>query len=180
MHIRKAGAFRRAVVLATLAPMVFGLLATPAKAHNYYGQKPGIIHCDAFSFKDYTGDWVVEKPTIKFFDEYGNELAAQVSLAVLVDAKLVVCVEVDADADVDIFLDGVLDDNGDGKKDTLVVKVLALAHANADVHVKVKAQVKGKVGLSVVVALAVNLDIDLKAGEKKEYNCKGKDGYDQY
>ena len=177
MDTPRAGVFRRAVILLTLT-LLFGVLAVPAKAHKFYGQKPGIVHCDKFNLKDHTHDAVIENPSIKMYDGHGNLLSAKVAVAVVVEAELVVCVEVDAEADVDIVLEAVLDDDKNGKKDSIVVRVDV--DAKADVNVKIKARVHGRIGLFVGVAVQADIDISLKGGDKKSYRCKGKDGYDQY
>jgi hypothetical protein len=171
------GAMKRGGIIFLLASVLVALVGSPAQAHKMW-QKPGVIHCDEFDMKSLTGDSVIEKPEVKFYDDKGNLLAAKVSASIVVNAKLIVCVEVDAEAEVNIVLDGILDENKDGKKDTVVVRIDVIA--KADVNVKVRAKIKGQVGISVTVALQLDLDLKLKAGEKKSTKCKGKDGVDTY
>ncbi|MDQ4145925.1 MAG: hypothetical protein M3198_19695 [Actinomycetota bacterium] len=170
-------AVKRAVVLLALTSLLLGISALPAQAHKM-PQKPGDVHCDKFNMKNLTGDTVIENPEVKMYDDKGNLLAAKVVVAVVVDADLIVCVEVDAEADINIVLEAVLDEDKNGKKDTVVVRVDI--DAKADVNVKVAAKIRGKIGLTVAVAVEVNANVAVKAGEKKSMKCKGKDGVDTY
>jgi hypothetical protein len=83
-----------------------------------------------------------------------------------------------AEADVVISLEGVLDDDKNGKKDTILVNVDVLTEVDAKVHINAK--IKGQIGLSIGVAVNVDVDLDVKGGEKKSTKCKGKDGVDSY
>ena len=171
---------RRAGVVFGLTTLLAAVFASPAHAHKWESQKPGNIHCDAFDMKKYTADGSIENPKVTMYDDKGNLLAVQVKLAVVVNAKLIVCVEVDAAADVNIVLDGVLDKDGNGKKDTIVVRVDVVAKANVKVNVKVTAKIKGQIGLTIGVALNVKANIVVDVGEKKSMKCYAKDSVDTY
>lgn len=177
MSIPKLSVTRRAAAALAVASFLVAGLAGPAQAHKMV-QKPGVIHCDKFSMKDYTADASIENPKVTMYDDKGNLLAAKAALAVVINADLVVCVEVNAEAEVDIVLEAVLDGDKNGKKDTLVVRVDILGRA--DVNAKIKAEIRGQIGVSIAVAVKVDLDLAVKAGEKKSTKCHGKDGYDQY
>jgi hypothetical protein len=167
--------FRPAIALLAVTSLLLGVSALAAQAHKT-PQKPGDVHCDKFDMTALTADAVIENPAVHIYDDKGNLLTTKTAVAVVVNAQLVVCVEVDAAADVDIHLEAVLDEDKNGKKDTVVVRVDV--EAKADVNVKVAAKVTGKIGLTVGVAVEVNARISLKAGEKKSMKCKGKDSVD--
>ncbi len=169
------GAVRRGAIVFALVSMLVGLLGSPAHG---YSTKPGETYCKGFDLKALTNDAVIENASIKIFDDKGNLLSAKVAASVVVNAELIVCVKVSANAAIDIALEAVLDEDKNGKKDTIVVKVDVLA--DIDAKVNINAKIKGKIGLTVAVAVEANVDIDVKGGEKKTTKCKGKDGYDQY
>lgn len=169
------GAMRRGALLATLTFVLVGLISSPAHA---WTQKPGETHCKNFNFKDLTADLVVENASVKLADDKGNLLAADVAASVLINANLVVCVTANAEAEVDIALGGILDDDKNGKKDTILVNIDVLAKADAKAHIHAK--IKGQIGATVSVAAHVDIDLDVKGGEKKSTKCKGKDGVDSY
>lgn len=166
-----------AALLFAATSLVLGFSALTAQAHKM-PQKPGDVHCDKFNMKELTGDSVLENPDVKIYDDKGNLLDAKISASVVVDAELIVCVEVDAEADVDIALEAVLDEDKNGKKDTVVVRVDI--DAKADVNVKVAAKIKGRIGLTLTVAVQANAKVTVKAGEKKSMKCKAKDPVDTY
>jgi hypothetical protein len=143
---------------------VLGLvLGTPAHASGGY-VPPGGHKCSTTVLAN-VGLYVSPDTKIFLTDKHGLVVKETLVAALVIDARLEVCVQVDVNAWVEIGAALPVDKNGDKKADYILSKINIIG--DLDGHAKVTAKVKGKVAvfLAVKVFAQVDVDINLKKGE---------------
>jgi hypothetical protein len=153
--------------LLALFAMLNLALGSPAQASGGY-VPPGGKQCQTTALAK-VGLYVSPDTKLFITDKNGVVLKETLVAAAVVDASLVVCVQVDVNAYVEIGAAIPVDKDGDKKADYVLSKVGIIG--DLDGHAKITAQIKGRIAvfLAVKVFAHLDVDVDLKKGEK--YEC---------
>ena len=142
-------------------------LGTPAHASGSH-VPPGGKKCGTTALAK-LGLYVSPDTKLFITDKNGVVLKETLVAAVVIDAELVVCVQVDVAAFVDIGAAVPVDQDGDKKIDYVVSKVGIIG--DVDGHAKISVHIKGKLGIFLAVKIVARVDVDVILHKGHKYEC---------